>query len=140
MFTARWIKYYHFILMYSSTKSRCVFHVASTFLSGNPFVYMPALLLHLRLSGLPREPRERLISPSTEKSDGDNAALTQTEAFDQKATHTHTLSCLFKTRSEGLCCLPPALRREQPVVGGCGVCLERRSGQFDLLSGDSFQT
>lgn len=77
-------------------KNRCVFHVAATFLSGKPFVYMPALLLHLRLSGLPREPRERLISPCTGKSDGYNAVLTQTEAFDQKATHTfpHKAVCL----------------------------------------------
>lgn len=62
---------------------------------------MPALLLHLRLSGLPRESRECLISPCTEKSDGDNAALTQTEAFDHKATHTFSRKAV---------CLKPARR------------------------------
>lgn len=84
------------------------------------------LLLHLRLSGLPREPRERLISPCTDKSDGDRAALTHTEAFDQKATHTFPRKAV---------CLKPA-RRVYAVYrlpsgensrwsGGCRVCLER---------------
>lgn len=59
------------------------------------------LLLHLRLSRLPREPRERLISPCMDKSDGDRAALTQAEAFDQKATHTFPRKAV---------CLKPARR------------------------------
>lgn len=96
------------------------------------------LLLHLRLSRLPREPRERLISPCMDKSDGDRAALTQAEAFDQKATHTFPRKAV---------CLKPA-RRVYAVYrlpsgensrwsGAAGFVW---NGQFDLLSGDGFQT
>lgn len=89
------------------------------------------LLLHLPLSRLPREPRERLISPCMDKSDGDRAALTQAEAFDQKATHTFPRKAV---------CLKPA-RRVYAVYrlpsgensrwsGAAGFVW---NGQFDLL-------
>lgn len=82
-----------------------------------------------------------LSQPGTEKSDGDNAVLTQTAAFDQKATHTFPRKavCLKPARRVyAVYCLPSG--ENSRWSGGCWVCLEWRNGQFDLLSGDGFQT
>lgn len=99
------------------------------------------LLLHLWQSRLPREPRERLISPCLDKSDGDRAALIQTEAFDQKATHTfpHKAVCLKPARRVYAVYRLPS-RENSRWSGAAGFVWNRRNGQFDLLSCDSYQT